>query len=345
MNNFTRTPAIFSRISSFNQIMPGLVLDLESAAMCCCLALRYWFIIQFSEHWSKVKTTLTISTPNWGWTFRVNWGILNQCPLFFAVIKIAWFSKSLRKNSSLFVHLQRTKLNEIGHSTPKFWQNDSRTILSLSLSHIHCQVWRWKLILFAANTLIDLKGWLPPESCCLFVLGTHHSSSKWCVLWVLSCTIWVPQMMCTLHTIIGHHFIHCTISYHFWPSVTLLHCALLGDQYHEHQVPLSLWAHQLLIGRHSVGFLPFFEFPSHKGRDENKKCWNGRTSRGINQGEGFQYLLSSADEEVQTKTCKHRRLRTSGTKWGLEWSHWSWNINNCAPGTVINKYQTLRAFL
>ena len=213
MNNFTRTPAIFSRISSFNQIMPGLVLDLESAAMCCYLALRYWFIIQISEHWSKVKTTLTISTPNWGWTFRVNWRILNQCPLLFAVIKSAGFSKSLRKNSSLFVQLQRTKLVEIGHSTPKSWHTDSKNNNKLIIkSHslrILPQVCRWKLILFAANTLIDLKGWLSPESCCLFVLGTHHSSSKWCVLWALSCTIWVPQLMCTMHTIIGHQLIQC----------------------------------------------------------------------------------------------------------------------------------------
>ena len=193
-----------------------------------------------------------------------------------------------------------------------------KTIISLSLSHIHCEFChRYVGENSFCLQLIDLKGWLPPESCCLFVLGTHHSSSKWCVLWVLSCTIWVPQMMCTLHTIIGHHFIHCTISYHFWPSVTLSHCVLLGDQYHEHHVSLSLWAHQPLIGRHSVGFLPFFEFPSHKGRDENKKCWNGPTSRGINQGEGLpifaqQRRWRSTNKDLQAPTPQNvwHQMRT-----------------------------------
>ena len=169
------------------------------------------------------------------------------------------------------------------------------------------------------------------QSCCLFCVW--YSPLIVAVICTLSTIVYHMGTTDDVHHLYYHwpplHSVHsldymCTISYHFWPSVTLLHCVLLGDQYHEHQLPLSLWAHQLLIGRHSVGFLPFFEFPSHKGRDENKKCWNGPTSPGINQGEGSQYLLSSADEEVQTKTCNHRRLRTSGTKWGLEWSHWSW---------------------
>ena len=75
-----------------------------------------------------------------------------------------------------------------------------------------------------------------------------------------------------------------------------------------------------LIGRHRPPFLPFLVFPSDKGPDENKKCWNGPTSRGINQQELPNICSATVKKYKGLQRLKKRLL--AGTHWGHEWSRW-----------------------
>ena len=86
-----------------------------------------------------------------------------------------------------------------------------------------------------------------------------------------------------------------------------------------------------LIGRHRPPFLPFLVFPQDKAADENKKCWNGPTSRGINQRELPIFAQPASQRWRSTKDCNtlKKRLHAGwlvGTllHWGHEWSRWSW---------------------